>query len=199
MAALPQLALNLLSNHPAQKDLLHQYSLPIAPFLVLTAISTLATGKSWLQRPRYIILWSLIGFAALAQFHLFGTRYLSLLDTWRASRSAIAQVTTQGAVLSPAALMPHLAHRSVIKVVANSNQLPLTQFDYLVFNQRHPGRMTTPAIVASLIQQATQTPCFQKAFQQNEVILFRKTDACKLNDKVHNFQENQPSLLHNPP
>jgi uncharacterized membrane protein len=178
IAAVPQLALNLLSDHPAQKDLLHQYSLPIVPFLLLSAIAALAASKSWLQRPRHILLWSLIAFAALAQVHLFGTRYLSLLDTWGASRGAIAQVTTKGAVLSPAALVPHLAHRSMIKVVADSAQVPLAQFDYLLFNQRHPGRMTTPETVASLIQQASQSICFETKFHQQDVILFRRTDLC---------------------
>jgi uncharacterized membrane protein len=178
VAAVPQLALNLLSDHAAQKDLLHQYSLPILPFLLLTAIAALATGTAWLQRPRHILLWSLLTFAALAQVHLFGTRYMSTLDTWAASRNAIAQITTTGAVLTPAALMPHVAHRTLVKVVAKSDQVPLRQFDYLLFNQRHPGRMTTPAIVQRLIQQATQDPCFENRFQQDNVVLFAKTDRC---------------------
>jgi uncharacterized membrane protein len=179
VAGLPQLGLNLLSDHPAQKDLFHQYSLPILPFLLLTAIAILASHRSWIQRPRYIVLWSLVAFAALAQVYLFGTRYLSTLDTWAASRAAIAQVTTNGSVLTPAALMPHLAHRSLIKVVANSDQLPITQFDYLLFNQRHPGRMTTPTVVTNLIQQASQNSCFQKTVDQDGVVLFRKIDRCQ--------------------
>jgi uncharacterized membrane protein len=41
ISALPMLAMNILSDIPAQRDLIHQYSIPILPFLLVAVISTL--------------------------------------------------------------------------------------------------------------------------------------------------------------
>ena len=114
VAAIPQLAMNLLSIHVALKDLVHQYSLPILPFLLVSVIAALADGRTWIQQPRRMVLWSLAWFIALGQFYLFGSRYLSTIDTWQASRAAIAQITTTDPVLATAAVVPHVTHRPSI-------------------------------------------------------------------------------------
>lgn len=62
VGAIPALAIDLLSNLETQKDLIHQYSLPVLPFLLLATISTLASGGWWLRSQRGIILWSLVAF-----------------------------------------------------------------------------------------------------------------------------------------
>ncbi|MDX2229034.1 MAG: DUF2079 domain-containing protein [Leptolyngbyaceae cyanobacterium bins.349] len=175
VAAIPQLAINLISSSTALKDLVHQYSLPIVPFLVLSVIAALAAGRSFLQQPRYIVLWSLVGFLALAQYPLFWTRYLQRVDTWAASRAAIARVTTEGAVLAPAALVPHLSHRPLIKVIAQPT-IRLEEFDYLLLNRRHPGRLSSPEVVDQLIDRAAQQSTFQLQFQQDDVYLFHRTN-----------------------
>lgn len=182
VAAIPQLAMNLLSVHLALKDLVHQYSLPILPFLLLSVISAWAAGHTWLQRPRRIVLWSLVGFLALGQFYLFGSRYLSTLDTWQASRAAIAQVTTTGAMLAPAATVPHLSHRQLIHVVANVEGVRLENYAYLLFNLRHPGRMSSPENVIQLIEQARQSPAFQLSYERDGVYLFHQI---RVADKSH--------------
>ncbi len=45
IAALPTLVMNILSDSAAQRDLVHQYSLPILPFLMLTVIAAFAAKK----------------------------------------------------------------------------------------------------------------------------------------------------------
>ena len=173
IAAAPQLAINLISTSVALKDLVHQYSLPILPFLLLSAIAALVNGRARIWQPRRIILWSLVGFLALAQYPLFWTRYLARIDTWAASRAAIAQVRTDGAVLAPAAIVPHLTHRLTIKVLADPS-IRLDDFDYLLLNRRHPGRLSSPAAVDQLIQQTTNNPNFQAQVQQDDVYLFSR-------------------------
>ena len=176
VSAIPQLAINLISTTESLKDLVHQYSLPILPFLMLAVISALAAGDSLIQRPRRIILWALVGFVALAQYPLFWTRYLNRIDTWATSRAAIAQVTTDGAVLAPAAIVPHLTHRQTIRVLAEQNP-PLSDFTYLLLNRRHPGRLSSPAAVDSLIQQATSDRVWQQELEQDDVHLFIRPTA----------------------
>ena len=173
IAAAPQLAINLISSSVALKDLVHQYSLPILPFLLLSAIAALVNGRAWIWQPRRIVLWSLVGFLALAQYPLFWTRYLARIDTWAASRAAIAQVRTDGAVLAPAAIVPHLTHRLTIKVLAEPT-IRIEDFDYLLLNRRHPGRLSSPAAVDQLIQQTTNDPNFQAQVQQDDVYLFSR-------------------------
>jgi uncharacterized membrane protein len=186
VSAIPQLAMNLLSATEALKDLVHQYSLPILPFLMLAVISSLASGDSLIQRPRRIILWALVGFVALAQYPLFWTRYLNRIDTWAASRAAIAQVTTDGAVLAPAAIVPHLTHRPMIRVLAEQNP-PLVDFTYLLLNRRHPGRLSSPAAVDLLIEQASNDRTWQLAFEQDDVYLFSR-----ITSQVGHGDERQP-------
>ncbi|NES82317.1 MAG: DUF2079 domain-containing protein, partial [Moorea sp. SIO2B7] len=55
VGAIPTLFLNLLTDYYPQKDLIHQYSLPILPFLLLAVISNLASGGGWLRNRRVII------------------------------------------------------------------------------------------------------------------------------------------------
>ena len=55
--ALPALLLNLLTDYSPQKDLTHQYSLTILPFLLLAVITSLANNKSWIKSSKIIIIW----------------------------------------------------------------------------------------------------------------------------------------------
>lgn len=174
VAAIPQLAMNLLSSHLALKDVVHQYSLPILPFLLVSVIAALAAERTWLQQPRRIVLWALAGFVALGQFYLFGSRYLSTIDTWQASRAAIAQIQTTAPVLAPAALVPHLTHRPVIHVVA-SGEVAIADYGYILLNLRHPGRVSSPAAVAQLRDRLRQSPAFQLDYERDDVYLFRNT------------------------
>jgi uncharacterized membrane protein len=174
VAALPQLALNLISDSAVQKNLIHQYSLPILPFLIVMVIASLADQRSWIHKPRHILLWALAGFVALAQIPLFSSRYLSTLDTWSASRTAIAQITTPEPVLAPAALVPHLSHRLLIHAIGTSATLPLNNYTYILLNARHPGKTSNSDVVNQLIQQANRDPDFQLRYHQDDVYLFNR-------------------------
>jgi uncharacterized membrane protein len=61
IAALPMLVMNILSDIEAQRDLIHQYSVPIFPFLLTAVIATLADrqekGKNFWKNVR-IYLWN---------------------------------------------------------------------------------------------------------------------------------------------
>jgi uncharacterized membrane protein len=175
IGAIPTLALNLLTDDPIQKNLIHQYSLPIIPFLILVVIKSLAAGKGWLQNKRAIILWSLVVFLGLAKFGYFWSRYLESLDTWQATREAIAQVQTKGSVYTTAAISAHLAHRQLIKfTAANSPQTDLTVFDYILLDVRHPGWSSNPQFAASLLNQLKTKPKFKLKYQRDDVYLFTK-------------------------
>ncbi len=178
VGALPPLAMNLLTDFHAQKDIVHQYSLPILPFLLLTVISTVAAGRGWWRSRRAMILWALLGFICLAKHSYIVIRYLDTLDTWQATRSAIAQVQTAGAVLTTAEMAPHLTHRPVLQLATQRTDLThLSEFDYILLNARHPGWESNSALAIELIQRLQVDRSFELAFQQDDVFLFVKPSA----------------------
>lgn len=170
---IPTLAMNLLSTVDHQKDLLHQYSLPAVPFLLLAAIAALADGKGWVQRPRHIILVALVGFLALAKFGYFTSRYLTALDTWQATRSALSQIQSAEGILTTAWIVPHVTHRPLVKVTIQGSQTAdLSQFRYVLLNLRHPGWMSDRTVQMALRDRLRASPQFVEQFQQEDVHLF---------------------------
>ena len=175
VAAIPPLAMNLLSTMDSQKDLLHQYSLPILPFMVVAAIAAVANQHSLLQNPRRIWLWALVGFLALAKFGYFGDRYLNALDTWQATRTALTQAQPTGSILTTAWIVPHVTHRPTVKVTMTGTETTdLGQFDHVLLNLRHPGWMSTPETQRTLLTKLEQDSRFTRTFAQDDVYLFMR-------------------------
>ncbi len=186
ISAVPMLAMNILSDSPAQRDLIHQYSVPILPFLLVAVISSLAysnqqKGKTIFERlplpnyplPRVIVIWSLIAFLALAKYGYFWTIYLKGLDTLPATKEAISLVETKGSVLTTAQIAPHLAHRPVVKLTqAHAPPANLAEFDYVLLNLRYPGWMSDREFVKNLVTQLKNTPQFQLKYQRDDIYLF---------------------------
>jgi len=191
VGALPTLAMNILSDTHLQRDLTHQYSVPVLPFLLLATIETLAARRGWCRSPRAIILWSLLGFLALAKYGYFGSIYLKSLNTWQATREAIAQIqpavfspgavatsTTPapGSVLTTAEIAPHLTHRRLVRLTnASSPPAHLAEFDYILLNVRHPGWLSHSKFAISLVHQLQNDPKFHLTYQRNDVYLFAKS------------------------
>lgn len=175
VAALPTFAINSLSELDLQRDLLHQYSLPALPFLLLSVISAVAAKQVWIKKSRTIVLWSLVSFLALAKYGFFAEKYLDRLDTWRATREAIAQVTTQGAVLTTSNIAPHLTHRPLLEYTKSiAPPTDLEQFDYVLLNLRHPGWASSPELARQTLELAQNNPQFHLQYQRDSVYLFVK-------------------------
>lgn len=169
----PTLAMNLLSTVESQKDLLHQYSLPAVPFLLLAAIAALANQKGLLQQPRHIIVFALVSFLALAKVGYFGSRYLDSLDTWQATRTALATINSSGSILTTAFIVPHVTHRPLVKVaIQGTETVDLNQFQFVLLNLRHSGWMSDRSVQQALLNRLQKSHQFQPQFQQDEVVLF---------------------------
>jgi uncharacterized membrane protein len=174
IGAIPPITLNILSNSFAQRNLVHQYSLPILPFLLVAVISGLAAGNTWLRRPQWIVLWSFIGFIALAKYGYFGSRYLSHLDTWQATREAIAHIETNGGVLTDMQMSPHVTHRPIVYLIRPQTlESNLNDCDYVLLNLRHPWDDNFRR-VRRLVNRIQKHPDFQLSYEQDEVYLFTR-------------------------
>ncbi|NJN74004.1 MAG: DUF2079 domain-containing protein [Limnothrix sp. RL_2_0] len=175
VGAFPAISLNLLADYLAQKDLVHQYSLPILPFLIIGLISSLAAGKGLFQQRKSIIIWSLITFACLAKFTHFGGRYLSAIDNLPQTYEAIALVDTKGGVYTTAQISTHLSHREVIRFTNPSRpEEDLEQFDYILLNQRHPGWASDGTFVQQIMDRIAKDGSFDTIYQEQDVFLFTR-------------------------
>ncbi len=126
-----------------------------------------------MQLPKAMIIWSLIIFLFLGEYKDFFL-YLSRLDTWQATRDAIAQIQPQSSILTDNRLAPHFAHRPIVKLLSQiSPQTDLAEFKYILLNQRHPWP-DTEKIGNNLATQLQSTPQFQLTYQKKQVLLFKR-------------------------
>jgi uncharacterized membrane protein len=176
IGALPILLINILSVSPAQRNLVHQYSLPIIPWLFLIVIMAMNRNQIWFPSQRNISIWSVVAWFALAKYGYFGSIYLQTWDTWGATRNAIARVSDRQGVLTTTDIAPHLTHRSLVGLTTTDlNYEELEKFKYILLNLRHPGWGSSPEIARSIYVKLKQTSKFQLEFKQDDVFLFIKS------------------------
>jgi uncharacterized membrane protein len=181
VSAIPALALNIFSDKQAQRDLIHQYSLPILPFLILAVIASLSAGRGWLKNRRAIILWALLAFMVLGKYSYFWSRYLRTVDTWQATQQAIAQIHTKGAVLTTHSIAPHLTHRPFVQFIDDLSGSPpdFKQFEYILLNVRHPDGTRNPEFANKLVNQLKNNDYFKMIYQHDDVYLFVNNSSTK--------------------
>ena len=172
IGAIPCLALNILADHPSQKNVILHYSLPVIPFLILALIASIAADKAWLNRKRAILLWSLIWFLILGKWGFFISKYLNFVDNWQATKEAISLIKTQDSVLTTDVITPHLTHRQEISFKYDINEL--NNFHYILLNTRHPGWAATAEDYGNLVKELKKRSDFKLQYQRDDVYLFTK-------------------------
>ena len=172
IGAIPCLALNILADHPSQKNVILHYSLPVIPFLILALIASIAADKAWLKQKRAILLWSLIWFLILGKWGFFISKYLNFVDNWQATKEAISLIKTQDSVLTTDVITPHLTHRQEISFKYDINEL--NNFHYILLNTRHPGWAATAEDYGNLVKELKKRSDFKLQYQRDDVYLFTK-------------------------
>ncbi|MFN9176751.1 MAG: DUF2079 domain-containing protein [Synechocystis sp.] len=173
--AIPTLFLNLITDYQLQKDLIHQYSLPIIPFLLLVVITHWHQGSTWLKRPRWIILWAAIAFLALGKYTYFFGRYWQHWGDLSALYSAVALVQPGDRLLTAPYIAPHLSHRQDLQLAIRDNApFQLDQFDSILLQTNDSGWLDSESTVNELNQQLQQSPQFKTAYHQGNVVLYRR-------------------------
>jgi len=173
--ALPTLFLNLITDYQLQKDLIHQYSLPIIPFLLLVVMTHWHQGSTWLKRPRWIIVWAAIAFLALGKYTYFFGRYWQHWEDLSALQTAVNLVQPGDRLLTAPHIAPHLSHRSALQLAIQENApFNVDQFDSILLQTNHAGWPDSEGTVQALNQQLSQTPQFRPRFQQDNVVLYQR-------------------------
>ncbi len=174
LPTVPILVINILSDSALQRDLIHQYSLPVVPFLILALIHSVRSQKHWIQIRRYVLIWSVIAFLALAKFGLFWTRYLSFTSNWTATRIAISEVSSQGSVLTNENIAAHLSHRPMVKLIFQVNDpAAIDQFHEVLINSQHPGWGTSAEAQDQLLEYLKGSDRFRLHSWRDGVYLFK--------------------------
>ena len=206
----PTIILNVLSEVSFQRSLNYQYSLPAISFLLLTIIRCLAAASqtenpsnliesTWIiklkipkfnlrlpipnfQYPRIIILWSTLIFLLFGNVvSLFS--YPRSFDTWQATNDAITYVKTKGGVLTDNRLAPHFTHRSMVKLLNQTEPDNLDEFDYIILNLRHPWPDTEEAGII-LFENIQNNQEWELSYEKNDVIVFQRQEIKSQRSKV---------------
>jgi uncharacterized membrane protein len=173
ISTLPMLMMNILSTASTQRNLVHQYSIPILPFLLVVTIGTIATDRAYLKTRRNILIWSAIAFILLSKVGYFWSTYLSSLDTHTATTIAISKIKDTGAALTTGEISPHLTHRQLIKLTFTENAaIDLQPFKYILLNERHPGWNSNVATVQNIRSRVENSQKFTLEYNQDDIYLF---------------------------
>ncbi len=173
ISTIPMLVMNILSTASTQRNLVHQYSLPILPFLFIAIIGTVAADRSFLKTRRNILIWSTIAFILLSKIGYFWSTYLSSIDTNRATTVAITKIKDAGAVLTVGEISPHLTHRPVIMLTFKENAaIDLKPFKYILLNERHPGWNSDTETVQKIKARVESSQAFNLNYHQDDVYLY---------------------------
>ncbi|MBE9175369.1 DUF2079 domain-containing protein [Synechocystis salina LEGE 06155] len=173
--AIPALFVNLVTDYLPQKDLIHQYSLPILPFLLLVVMTHWHRGTSWLKKPRWIILWTAIAFLALGKYTYFFGRYWHHWGQLANLQTAVSLVQPGDRVLTSPHLAAHLSHRPDLELAIEAEApFDLNRFDAVLLQTNYAGWENSQGTVEALAQQVSQDSAFTPEYQENEVILYRR-------------------------
>ncbi|HEY9900346.1 MAG TPA: DUF2079 domain-containing protein [Pantanalinema sp.] len=182
--ALAMLLMNVLSDVSAQRDLVHQYSLPIFPFLILWQLQSLrhfelSGTRRWLT-PRLLGVWMLISFLALAKFGYFFSLYTTRLSNRPAAQQAMRQITGPGGVLSESAFASHLSHRERIEMINTTTEPTpeyLGRYAYVLMDTTNPAWCNSLEYSRALLQRLEADRRFRRVFSEQGIQLFARSDS----------------------
>lgn len=175
LPALPMLLLNILSDYWPQRDLIHHYSLPIFPFIIVWLLRSIKQYQKeqkrlWLK-PRILVVWAIISFLMLAKYDFFVTRYLSSLSNLQFLYTAVGLVKTNKSVLTTSRIAPHLSQRQIIKLT-NVNQdisdISSDNFEYVLLD------LNSSEFNSDLVNQLKNDQTFKLTYESDRVYLFTK-------------------------
>lgn len=176
ISTVPLILLNMLSKNGGQRDLVHQYSLPILPFLLLAVIDSLAHGQGFLRQRRWIILWALVMFVALAKYGRYHPEYTKQLDTWQASQEAMALIQKhEGGVITDNWHAAHLSERETIFLLRGNRTFKedLPKVGYVLINVRHPWDEDYDQ-TNRMFERMKKQKDFEITYQRDDVYLFTR-------------------------
>ena len=181
----PLLFLNLVSTISPMKDLVHQYSLFIVPFLSVSVIETLGPSKSGLfkypiwfrnKAPKFIIIWSIFTFLIFSRFTYFFGNFHTHFDSFISRKEAISMIKSSSSVLTTNDLVPHLSRRKSINFTDSQSIINFDNFDEILLDRKKPGWKSSLNYVNNIYSKLNSSNLWNKRYEKDGIVLFSKED-----------------------
>jgi len=155
LATVPLIITNILSENSAQRDLVHQYSLPISLIIIISLINGF-NNNAFSIRSKYIYAWLIVCWAALAKPWFFTGPYLDRITLINSSKEAFSLIDKTSNILTTSYLVPHLSQRQFIKFPNDekSVQKDLKEYDIILLNPLDPGWGSSSNIQLKYLEKA---------------------------------------------
>ncbi|MCX8079266.1 MAG: DUF2079 domain-containing protein [Geminocystis sp.] len=179
LPAIPTIVINLLADYLPQKNLVYQYSIPIVPFLIITAVASLGRQKTLLSKDIKIRIWALIMFLALTRWTAFlpitPRSYWRDVYQWQATRKAIELIDNKEVVFTNHRYAPHLTHRETVYLADETiDYQQVVKSKYILLNAKNPGYPTSQEEMKRLINFLLTNNDFILVYQRDDIFLFTR-------------------------
>ena len=184
---LPLLFVNLISDSFSMKNLVHQYSLFIVPFLAVSiqeslspvSIQGVLNYPKWFQlRGNYtIIFWSVLTFLIFSRFTYYFGPFHSYFESSKERREAISLVKDTSSVLTTNDLVPHLSRRRDIKFLNSEEVYNYNNFDEILIDREKPGWKSNSEFINNIYEKLESINNWDKIYDKNNIVLFVKLDS----------------------
>ncbi len=166
-AWIPLVLLNLISDNPSFRTLIHHYNLPIALIGVVSVIDGLSINPDR-KIPWYKLAWITICWVCLAKPYFFTGPYLKRTSDLKALNQSIAIVLPQSKLLTTSYLVPHLSHREYINFprLGIDPSLYVDQVDTVLLNPLDPGWNSSSKAQLLILNQAKKKGWKCRQFNQ---------------------------------
>ena len=167
------------------KDLVHQYSLFIVPFLSVSVIESLGSSNSaliqypvWFESkaPKFIMLWSIFTFLIFSRFTFFFGHFHTHFDSFTSRKEAISMIRPSSSILTTNDLVPHLSRRKSIRFTDSISITNFNDFDEILLDLKKPGWRSTLNYVDNIYSKLNSSNLWNKRYEKDGIVLFSSKD-----------------------
>ena len=180
----PLIFLNLISNSYPMKNLVHQYSLFIVPFIAVSIQESLSPKliegiknyPKWFQKrsSKFIFFWSLVTFLIFSRFTFFFGPFHNHFESAASRREAIGMIKNNSSILTTNDLVPHLSKRKNIKFTDSKINYNLDEFDEILLDLKEPGWQSNKDFVDEIYKNLIANNRWSQKYEKDNIILFEK-------------------------
>ena len=181
LLALPDLAINLLADNQAMKDVAWHYNVITGSFLFVSALFTVKKLTLWLGRHyngQGMALVMVMGLAAFSLSHWFlwfVPNEYSRLPQHDSLMHAMQAVPADKSILVPSRLRGHVSSREHADSIEWFQNQPdyAAQFEYIILDANE--RRFPPIITQEFFDSFYKNPAYRLVFAENNVFVFRRS------------------------